>query len=34
MTTTLEPVATAPEARKHWIEDWEPENPAFWEATG
>ncbi|OXM68319.1 NarK/NasA family nitrate transporter [Amycolatopsis thermalba] len=30
MTTTM----TAPAARKHWIEHWEPENESFWESTG
>ncbi|MGB8652445.1 MAG: nitrate/nitrite transporter [Mycobacteriales bacterium] len=34
MTATLE-TRLAPEApRSRWIDDWEPENPAFWEATG
>ena len=36
MTTTLETTATvvplAPRAR--WIDDWRPEDPAFWAATG
>jgi len=35
MTATLDTrVAPPPSARSRWIEDWEPENPAFWEATG
>jgi MFS transporter, NNP family, nitrate/nitrite transporter len=38
MTGTLEPTTLeAPAARvgrAHWIDDWEPENPAFWEAGG
>ena len=35
MTATLDTrVAPPPVARSRWIEDWEPENPAFWEATG
>jgi NNP family nitrate/nitrite transporter-like MFS transporter len=35
MTATVETlVAPPPVARHRWIEDWEPENPAFWEATG
>jgi NNP family nitrate/nitrite transporter-like MFS transporter len=28
------PVATDHRHGKHWIEHWEPEDPAFWEATG
>ena len=29
------PVATAqPPSRRHWIDDWRPEDPEFWEATG
>ena len=35
MTSTLDattPPATA--SRERWLDDWEPENPAFWEATG
>jgi NNP family nitrate/nitrite transporter-like MFS transporter len=35
MTATLETrLAPPPRTRSRWIEDWEPENPAFWEATG
>jgi NNP family nitrate/nitrite transporter-like MFS transporter len=35
MTATVETlVAPPPVARHRWIEEWEPENPAFWEATG
>ncbi|MEB4208965.1 nitrate/nitrite transporter [Mycobacterium sp. 94-17] len=39
MTTTISPVAQpAPprerHAGRHWIDDWRPEDPAFWEATG
>jgi NNP family nitrate/nitrite transporter-like MFS transporter len=35
MTTTLEPTPPQQSAsRPHWIDDWEPENPAFWEAGG
>jgi NNP family nitrate/nitrite transporter-like MFS transporter len=35
MTATLDTrVAPPPAPRSRWIEDWEPENPAFWEATG
>lgn len=26
--------ASTDTARKHWISDWRPEDPAFWEATG
>jgi NNP family nitrate/nitrite transporter-like MFS transporter len=36
MTATL-PVATRPESRTvrgHWIDDWRPEDPAFWASTG
>ena len=32
-TGTAEAPATAP-ARPHWIDDWRPEDPVFWEATG
>src|SRR3954452_21165492 len=32
MTATLDQVASTPPAG--WVDDWEPENPAFWEATG
>jgi NNP family nitrate/nitrite transporter-like MFS transporter len=34
MTATLEALGTGPVARSRWIDDWEPENPAFWESTG
>jgi NNP family nitrate/nitrite transporter-like MFS transporter len=35
MTATLDTrVAPPPVKRSRWIEDWEPENPAFWEAGG
>ena len=36
MTTTLDTTGTAPETtgRPHWIDDWEPEDPAFWAAGG
>ncbi|HUR51859.1 MAG TPA: nitrate/nitrite transporter [Mycobacteriales bacterium] len=35
MTAALDTrVAPPPVARSRWIEEWEPENPAFWEATG
>jgi NNP family nitrate/nitrite transporter-like MFS transporter len=35
MTTTLETrLAPPPAKRSRWIDDWDPENPAFWEATG
>ena len=35
MTTTLDTRVAPPSAkRSRWIEDWDPENPAFWEATG
>ena len=27
-------VATPPVARDHWIDDWRPEDPAFWATTG
>ncbi|MFN2540014.1 MAG: MFS transporter, partial [Mycobacteriales bacterium] len=30
MTATLDQVATP----SRWVQEWEPENPAFWEATG
>ena len=33
MTATLEQTPLAP-PRERWIDEWEPENPAFWEATG
>src|SRR5947209_13588078 len=39
MTTTITPVpqpAPPREPRKgrHWIDDWRPEDPEFWETTG
>ncbi len=36
MTATLDTRVAPPPSHhgKRWIEDWEPENPAFWEATG
>ena len=36
MSTTLDTTGTAPETtgRPHWIDDWEPEDPAFWAAGG
>lgn len=37
MTATLDTTLAPPRAgrrRAHWVEEWEPENPAFWEATG
>lgn len=34
MTATLETVGAPNVTRNRWIDDWEPENPAFWEATG
>ncbi|OBI18649.1 MFS transporter [Mycobacterium sp. E2497] len=42
MTTTTTPESTAPVLAPahprhrggHWIDDWRPEDPAFWEATG
>ena len=37
-TTTVEPpaaaVTSAPPSRARWIDDWRPEDAAFWEATG
>ena len=33
MTATLDQIQT-PQTRDRWIENWDPENPAFWEATG
>ena len=36
-TTTVEPppaVVLTPPARSHWIDDWRPEDEAFWAATG
>jgi MFS transporter, NNP family, nitrate/nitrite transporter len=36
MTATLPATTTRPTAtiRGHWIDDWRPEDPAFWESTG
>ena len=34
MTTTLEVRDEAPAVRERWITDWNPEDPAFWAATG
>ena len=34
MTAVLETVDSPKAGRKRWIDDWEPENPAFWEAGG
>ena len=34
MTTTLRPARPAVTVRGHWIDDWQPENPAFWAAQG
>lgn len=39
MTTTLTPAPQPAPARerhagRHWIDDWRPEDPEFWEATG
>ena len=34
MTAILETVDTAAAPRDRWIDDWDPEDPAFWEATG
>ena len=31
MTATIDQVAVTP---SRWVDEWEPENPAFWEATG
>ncbi len=33
-TVDVAAVATPPIARGHWIDDWRPEDPAFWAATG
>ena len=34
-STTEAPTSTAPAAaRPHWIDDWRPEDPDFWEGTG
>lgn len=34
MTATLDSVDTIQKPGSRWIEDWDPENPVFWEATG
>jgi NNP family nitrate/nitrite transporter-like MFS transporter len=34
MTATLAPARPAVTVRGHWIDDWRPEDPAFWAATG
>src|SRR5689334_7530023 len=34
MTATLDSVETAAAPRERWIDEWDPENPAFWEASG
>ena len=34
MTAILDTLTSRPAARSHWIAEWEPENPAFWEASG
>ena len=34
MTATLDAVGTTTAPRDRWIDTWDPENPAFWEATG
>jgi len=37
MTTTYDPpaaVALEPGGRAHWIDDWSPEDPVFWETSG
>ena len=34
MTATLDAVGTATTPRERWIDAWDPENPAFWEASG
>jgi NNP family nitrate/nitrite transporter-like MFS transporter len=33
-TTILVEPAVRPTARPHWIDDWRPEDPAFWATTG
>jgi NNP family nitrate/nitrite transporter-like MFS transporter len=33
-TAAVAPAAIPPAPRSGWIEHWEPEDPAFWEATG
>jgi len=34
MTATLPLARPAATVRGHWIDDWRPEDPAFWESTG
>ena len=37
MTVTIDTdalVGAAPPSRSRWIDDWRPEDPEFWEATG
>jgi MFS transporter, NNP family, nitrate/nitrite transporter len=34
MTATLPVTRPAPTVRGHWIDDWRPEDPAFWASTG
>jgi NNP family nitrate/nitrite transporter-like MFS transporter len=34
MTATLDTVETPKAARNRWVDEWDPENPAFWEAGG
>jgi NNP family nitrate/nitrite transporter-like MFS transporter len=34
MTATLDTVGTTAAPRDRWIDTWDPENPAFWEASG
>ena len=34
MSTTVTAVAAPPTPRDHWIDDWRPEDPVFWEITG
>jgi NNP family nitrate/nitrite transporter-like MFS transporter len=34
MTATLPAVRPAVTVRGHWIDDWRPEDPTFWQATG
>ena len=34
MTSMTPPLATTTHARGHWIDDWHPQDPAFWEARG
>jgi NNP family nitrate/nitrite transporter-like MFS transporter len=33
-TVDVAAVASPPTSRDHWIDDWRPEDPAFWAATG